>query len=347
MNSMGSRLALSDLSHTDLNGRHSSEALLAAEDLHLSYQTASGSLHVLRGVSLEVRPGEAVGLVGESGSGKSTFARAALGLLSTHSVTIDSGRLTVAGEDVGHWSEEEWGRLRGNPVAIVFQDPLSYLNPVLRLGFQISEALRRHDPKASTRARIDELLQLVQLPPSASHSYPHELSGGMRQRGLLAMALACRPRLLIADEPTTALDVTTQAEILRLLRDLQKRLDMALLLITHDLGVVSSVCDRVYVMYAGEIMETGPTRSVFDHSAHPYTKGLIESARMLRAPNGRFATVPGDVPSPAESVPGCPFGPRCKHAFERCVQSPPAFAVSAGQSARCWLLEADIKADSK
>ena len=343
MSVLGIRRATSE----GLNGALRSSAVLAAEDLFLSYRTESGRLHILRGVTLHVNAGEAVGLVGESGSGKSTFARAALGLLPASAASIDSGELTVAGDDVSHCSEEEWGRVRGNPVAIVFQDPLSYLNPVLRLGFQISEALRRHDPKANKRTRINELLGLVQLPRSAAYAFPHQLSGGMRQRGLLAVALACRPRLLIADEPTTALDVTTQAEILRLLRDLQQRLEMALLLISHDLGVISSVCDRVYVMYAGQIMETGPTRSVFDRASHPYTKGLIESARMLRGPSGRFATVPGDVPSPAESLPGCPFKARCAHAFERCIETPPPFPVEAGHLASCWLLDADEKSRTK
>ena len=193
-------------------------------------------------------------------------------------------------------SQTQWESLRGNPVAIVFQDPLSFLNPVMRIGRQIAESIRRHTPDMPVEARVGELLDLVKLPRAIARAYPHELSGGMRQRALLATALACGPRLLIADEPTTALDVTTQAEILALLRELREKLGMAMLLISHDLGIVASACERLYVMYAGRVVEWGRTRDVFGKPAHPYTVGLFQAARAARDAQGRFATIRGDPP---------------------------------------------------
>jgi len=279
-----------------------------------------------------------VGLVGESGSGKSTLARAVLGLNPESSARIESGRIAITGRDVTRLSQAEWEDLRGNPVAIVFQDPLSYLNPVLRVGTQIAESVSRHTPELSLESRIAELLELVRLPRDAANSYPHELSGGMRQRVLLAIALACRPRLLVADEPTTALDVTIQAEILALLRDLRRRLGMALLLISHDLGVVASASERIYVMYAGRIVEWGPTAAVFAAPLHPYTAGLVEAAQAARNADGRFATISGDPPDLTKLGVGCPFVPRCARATALCELAMPE-PVTAGpqeHTVRCW-----------
>jgi len=225
---------------------------------------------------------------------------------------------------------------------MVFQDPLSFLNPVMRIGRQIEESVARHDPAADRGARVAELLRLVKLPEAASRSYPHELSGGMRQRALLAIALGCRPSLLIADEPTTALDVTTQAEILELLRELQMTLGMALLLISHDLGVVSSACDKVYIMYAGRTVEWGPTRAVFARPLHPYTARLLEAGKSIRNAQGRFVTIEGEVPDLSELGAGCPFAPRCPSRLSRCDQEmPPARTLpgDAARAARCWALE--------
>jgi ABC-type dipeptide/oligopeptide/nickel transport system ATPase component len=269
--------------------------LLQTEALSIEYRSERGVVAAAQDVSIVVREGESVALVGESGSGKSTIARATLGLLPPRTARISAGRLLIEGRDVTAYSQEQWERLRGQPVAMVFQDPLSFLNPVMRVGRQIAESVQRHDAGApDVTARVAELLDLVRLPASTIRAYPHELSGGMRQRVLLAVALGCRPRLLIADEPTTALDVTTQAEILALLRDLRQRLGMSMLLISHDLGVVWEECERVYVMLRSRIVESGETRQVFAQPAHAYTAGLIKAARAARNSEGRFETIEGE-----------------------------------------------------
>lgn len=313
--------------------------LLQLDAISLAFQGRLGAVPAMNGVSLLVGEGEAVGLVGESGSGKSTLARAVLGLNPEHTARVGSGRILIGGRDVTRLSQTQWEDLRGDPVAIVFQDPLSYLNPVLRVGTQIAESVRRHTPELNVERRISELLELVRLPRDAAHSYPHELSGGMRQRVLLATALACRPRLLVADEPTTALDVTTQAEILGLLRDLRHRLGMALLLISHDLGVIASAAERLYVMYAGHIVEWGPTAEIFAAPRHPYTVGLVQAARAARDPQGRFATIAGDPPDLSRLGIGCPFVPRCPRAKGECEGAMPEPSTSGGSTEhqlRCW-----------
>jgi ABC-type dipeptide/oligopeptide/nickel transport system ATPase component len=275
--------------------------LLQAEGLRVVYRSRNGSVAAVQDVTLEVREGESVALVGESGSGKSTVARAALGLLPAGIARVEAGRLLIEGRDMAQASDREWEQMRGHPVAMVFQDPLSFLNPVMRVGRQIAESVRVHDRGAKdVDARVAELLDLVRLRPSVIRSFPHELSGGMRQRVLLAIALGCRPKLLIADEPTTALDVTTQAEILALLRDLRQRLGMSMLLISHDLGVVWEECERVYVMFRSRIVEAGATREVFAHPAHAYTRGLIQAAKAARNSDGRFETIEGEFSTTAD-----------------------------------------------
>jgi oligopeptide/dipeptide ABC transporter ATP-binding protein len=316
--------------------------VLSIDRLRLSYKTRRGIVRAVEEATLAVGDGEAVALVGESGSGKSSVARAALGLLPEGIGRIDEGRIAIAGRDVTRLAQRDWERLRGHPVAMVFQDPLSFLNPVMRIGRQIEESVTRHDLAADRSARVAELLRLVKLPEAASRSYPHELSGGMRQRALLAIALGCRSSLLIADEPTTALDVTTQAEILELLRELQRKLGMALLLISHDLGVVSSACDKVYIMYAGRTVEWGPTRAVFARPLHPYAASLLEAGKSIRDAQGRFVTIEGEVPNLSELGAGCPFAPRCPNKLARCEQEmPPARSLPGdpARAARCWALE--------
>ena len=313
--------------------------ILEFEALRLAYRARGTVAYAMNDVSLAVGEGEAVGLVGESGSGKSTLARASLGLTPRRIATIESGRILIGGTEVTHYSEDQWQAMRGNPVAMVFQDPLSYLNPVMRVGKQIAESVRAHAPGLAVAGRVAELLSLVKLPAAAADAFPHELSGGMRQRALLAVALGCEPKLLVADEPTTALDVTTQAEILALIRELRERLGMALLLISHDLGIVASACDRIYVMYAGHAIEWGATADVFQRPAHPYTVGLLKAAQAARNNEGRFATINGDPPNLSELSPGCPFTPRCPQARAECRDSMPAPgpARSAGaQVLRCW-----------
>ncbi len=313
--------------------------ILEFEALRLAYRARGTIAYAMNDVSLVVGEGEAVGLVGESGSGKSTLARATLGLTPRRIATIESGRILIGGTEVTHYSEDQWQAMRGNPVAMVFQDPLSYLNPVMRVGKQIAESVRAHAPRLAVADRVAQLLSLVKLPAAAADAFPHELSGGMRQRALLAVALGCEPKLLVADEPTTALDVTTQAEILALIRELRERLGMALLLISHDLGIVASACDRIYVMYAGHTVEWGATADVFQRPAHPYTVGLLKAAQAARNSEGRFATISGDPPNLSELSPGCPFTPRCPQARTECRESMPAPspARNAGaQTLRCW-----------
>lgn len=307
-------------------------------DLYLSYTVQRATIQASRGASLTIARGESVGLVGESGSGKSTLARALLGLNDPRHTRVDSGSIFVDGTDVTRFSERDWRVLRGSSLSMVFQDPLSYLNPVMRIDRQIVEAIPKSMRANGVSERVDELLRLVKLPEAARRSYPHELSGGMRQRVLLAMALASKPKLLVADEPTTALDVTTQAEIMELLGELRQRLGMAMLLISHDLGLVSKACERIYVMYAGRTVEWGPGSSMLKTPAHPYTKGLFDSARALRLPNGLFATIGGDVPNLAHKIEGCPFRMRCPLAMPKCTTMSPATPV-IGQDqhwVRCW-----------
>jgi ABC-type dipeptide/oligopeptide/nickel transport system ATPase component len=269
--------------------------LLQTDALTVGYRSHGSRVVAAQDVSIVVRAGESVALVGESGSGKTTVARALLGLLPERIARVESGRILIEGRDVAAFSDTQWEPLRGHPFAMVFQDPLSYLNPVMRVGRQIAESVRRHDrAEVDVQARVAELLGLVRLPETAVRSYPHELSGGMRQRVLLAIALGCRPKLLVADEPTTALDVTTQAEILALLRDLRARLGMAMLLISHDLGVVRHECERVYVMFRSRVVESGPTGDVFARPQHGYTAGLIKAARAARNSQGRFETIEGE-----------------------------------------------------
>ena len=313
--------------------------ILDVRDLEIVYDGQGRPVHAIQDATLSVGAGEAVGLAGESGSGKSTLARAALGLLPAGAARITGGRLAIAGMEVTHYTPRQWEGVRGRPLAIVFQDPLSFLNPVMRVSTQIGESVRRHDPSADVESRCAELLALVKLDASVGRRYPHELSGGMRQRVMLAIALGCRPRLLIADEPTTALDATTQNEILALLRSLRRTLDMSLLVISHDLGLLRWNCDRVYVMYAGRTIEEGRTDDVLERPAHPYTRGLVEASRMRRLPDARFATIGGDVPDLRERYRWCPFVARCPSAFEMCRSAmPPTYAApGTDHAARCWL----------
>jgi oligopeptide/dipeptide ABC transporter ATP-binding protein len=323
--------------------------IVSVADLQFSYLRAGAVVSALRGVSLVVQPGEAVGLVGESGSGKSTLARVLLGLTHPRLSRIEAGRILIDDRDVTGFGPQQWESLRGHPVAMMFQDPLTYLNPVMKVGRQIAESVRRHDRGVDIGSRVRELLGLVRLPESVAKAYAHELSGGMRQRALLAVALGCRPRVLVADEPTTALDVTTQTEIMALLADLRQRLGMAMLLISHDLGLVASACTRIYVMYAGRTVEWGSTDKVFTEPAHPYTAGLLQSARVVRNAAGRFATIGGDVPNLAQPIEGCPFRPRCALAYEPCVRMPEPMGLSADRDhqVRCWFVEEQLRSGAE
>jgi oligopeptide/dipeptide ABC transporter ATP-binding protein len=316
----------------------SAKPLLHVDTLHVTYGRRDRLVHAVRDATLTIQQGESVGIAGESGCGKSTLARALLGLLPERVGRIAGGRIRIAGQDVTSFCEAQWTALRGHPVAMVFQDPLSFLNPVVRAGAQIAESVRQHDPNVAVAPRCRELLELVKLPETVLRQYPHELSGGMRQRVMLAIALGCRPRLLIADEPTTALDVTTQAEIMALLGSLRSQLAMALLVVSHDLGLLRWHCDRLYIMYAGRTIEWGDTATVIDRPAHPYTRGLIAASRLQRGWDGRFGALRGELPANEQLV-GCPFAPRCAEARAICRERmPETTSIRPEHHAKCWQL---------
>jgi oligopeptide/dipeptide ABC transporter ATP-binding protein len=316
------------------------DPFLDIENLQVTYGAAGRLVHAVQDATLHVHDAEAVGIAGESGCGKSTLARSVLGLLPERIGRIAGGRIRIAGRDVTGYTEAQWTGLRGHPIAMVFQDPLSFLNPVVRVGAQIAESVRRHDPGVALRSRCLELLDLVKLPAGVLRHYPHELSGGMRQRVMLAIALGCRPRLLIADEPTTALDVTTQAEIMALLGSLRTQLKMALLVVSHDLGLLRWHCDRLYIMYAGRTIEWGDTAAVIERPRHPYTRGLIAASRLQRGVNGRFSALQGEVPTIDHTASGCPFAPRCAEVRSICRERmPDATWMTRTHAAKCWTLE--------
>jgi oligopeptide/dipeptide ABC transporter ATP-binding protein len=317
---------------------------LSVRDLSVHFRTRAGIVRAVDRLSFDIGEGETVAVVGESGSGKSTAAMALLGLIPSPPGSIAGGEIHFGGRDLVRLGPDELRRVRGREIAMIFQDPMMALNPVHTIGRQIAEVLELHlgmDRRAAL-ARAVELLELVRIPAPATRigQYPHNLSGGMRQRVMIAMALACNPRLLIADEPTTALDVTIQAQVLDLIDDLRRRLGMSVLLITHDLGVVRETADRVVVMYAGRKVEEGPVADVFRDPLHPYTRGLMTVSRWQGAAGGEMPEIPGTVPSALEMPPGCSFAPRCDRAVAECRRRGPSLVVQAqSRSAACILLE--------
>ena len=316
--------------------------LLSIEDLDLRFASDRGELHALHGVSLTVNEGEIVGLVGESGCGKSITAAAVLGLLPMPPARIAGGRIVYKGEDLLTLSDRAMRRIRGPEIAMIFQEPMTALNPVFTIGSQMSDVLCRHQRLSRRAARLKAIdwLNRVGIADAGARvdAYPHQLSGGMRQRVMIAMALSCRPRLLIADEPTTALDVTIQAQVLELMRTLVREEGVAMLLITHDLGVVAETCDRVHVMYCGRVVEQATTRALFAAPRHPYTRGLLECLPRIdgAAVGGRLPTIPGTVPELSKLPPGCAFAPRCPRVQADCEQAPPPVrALQADHLAAC------------
>jgi peptide/nickel transport system ATP-binding protein len=317
---------------------------LQVENLRVSFPNEGGVVRALRGVDLTVEDGEMVGLVGETGCGKTVTGLAVLGLVPPPG-RLDSGRILLDGDDLTQRSPDEMRRIRGRRIGTVFQDPSAALNPVFRIGQQIEMVLRAHEivPKRKIPVRIHSLLEDVGFSETerVAKSYPHQLSGGMQQRAVIAMALACDPGLVIADEPTTALDVTIQDQILRLLVELNQRHGLAVLLITHDLAVVTETCARVAVLYAGRVVEQGPTAAVLRSPKHPYTQGILAALPASDRTRHGLAAIRGSVPSGAEEVIGCSFAPRCPHVFERCWRvDPPPFGVGPDQRAECLLYEA-------
>ncbi len=318
--------------------------LLDIQNERLSFFTQAGEVKALDNVSLALREGEVLGIVGESGSGKSVTAYSLLGL-TAHPGRLIGGKIHFNGHEVEKMDEREFRKMRGKEVSIIFQDPMTSLNPVYTVGNQICEVIRLHTEKtrAEANARAKELLTLVGInePEKRLKQYPHELSGGMRQRVMIAIALACEPKLLIADEPTTALDVTIQAQIIELMIDLRQKIGMAIILITHDLGVVASICERIAVMYAGKVVEAGTVDEIFYQPAHEYTRGLLRSIPKLdEDTHTRLVPIEG-VPVDMLNPPaGCPFAPRCDACMKICLREmPPDTAVSETHTSRCWLLQ--------
>jgi oligopeptide/dipeptide ABC transporter ATP-binding protein len=313
--------------------------LLSVHDLRIGYDTDTGPVTVVHGVSFDVHPGEVVGLVGESGSGKTQTSLAIMRLVPSPPGRIEGGSVTFDGRDLLALSPEAMRDVRGNDIAMIFQDPMQSLNPAFTVGNQMVEALRLHTDlsRKQAPARAAELLDMVGIadPVARLKVYPHQLSGGMRQRVMIAMALCCSPRLLIADEPTTALDVTIQAQILELLKSLQRELGMAVIFVTHDLGVVADICDRVVVMYAGQVVEEGMVDAIFATPHHPYTEALLGAIPQLAGAGEMLASIPGVVPTPAEMPIGCRFGARCAYHQSVCDAPVPLLRADDVSAARC------------
>jgi len=317
--------------------------LLELDGLTTHYVSARGTRVVpaVEDVSLRLDAGETLGIVGESGSGKTTLALTILRLLPP-AARIIRGAIRFQGEDLVPKSDAEMRRIRGKRIAMILQDPMASLNPLFSVGEQVAEPIRIHEgaDRRSAWTRARDLLKAVKIsaPDTRVREYPHQLSGGMRQRIVGAIAISCGPRLLIADEPTTSLDVTIQAQYLNLLRELQRTHGLALIFITHNLGIVAKMCDRIAVMYAGRLVESGPVTTIFDAPAHPYTRALLESIPRMDDGNRRLTAIDGQPPDLAAPPPGCSFHPRCPDVMDRCrAEAPPAFAVAREQTARCWL----------
>lgn len=315
--------------------------LVEIEDLHVSFPQIEGVVQAVRGVSLSLSPGESLGIVGESGSGKSVSCMAVMRLLRSPPAEITAERLAIEGVDVMAADRRQMASLRGSAVAMIFQDPMTAFDPVFTIGKQIVETIRAHRETSVRKARAEalSLLQRVEIRNAKAilDSYPHQLSGGMLQRAMIAMALSCRPMVLFADEPTTALDVTVQAQILQLIKDLQDEFGMGLVMVTHDLGVVAETVDRVVVMYGGRVMEEASVYDIFERPAHPYTQALLVSIPGQEGGRQRLTEIPGSSPDPSHPPTGCPFHPRCPKADARCAAEMPEMTqLGDGRRAACW-----------
>ncbi|MCR4711232.1 MAG: ABC transporter ATP-binding protein [Clostridia bacterium] len=299
--------------------------LLVIEDLTVYYETDEGTAKAVNDLNIRLKKGSTLGLVGETGSGKTTTALAILRLVPDPPGVVKKGKITLDGIDIMSCTEGEMDMIRGSKVSMIFQDPMTALNPIMSVEEQIAETLRIHEGlgKHESLEKARDLLKMVGIPPERGREYPHQFSGGMKQRVIIAIAFACSPKLLIADEPTTALDVTIQAQILREMRELKEQHDMSMILITHDLGIVAQTCDEVAVIYAGRIVEYGTLRDVFKNYKHPYTEGLFGSLPRINDDREVLDPIPGMMPDPMELPPGCAFAPRCRYATERCTQAIP------------------------
>jgi oligopeptide transport system ATP-binding protein len=331
-------------------GKKMTENMLKVKDLKVSFFTTDGEVEAVRGVSFHLEKGEILGIVGESGSGKSVTSLSILRLLKSTG-KIKAGEIEYKGEDILKKSSNEMLKVRGNEIAMIFQDPMTSLNPVFTVGYQISEVIRRHQRvgKAEAKKRAIEILKLVEIPAPEERydNYPHEFSGGMRQRAMIAMAICCKPDLLIADEPTTALDVTIQAQILKLMKDLKEKINTSIILITHDLGVVANTCSRVLVMYGGIIMEEASVDDIFYNPHNPYTKGLLLSLpKIEEGEKKKLIPIEGSPPDTLNPPKGCPFYDRCLYKMNICkVKIPPNFKIEEDHYSRCWLADEDINSN--
>ncbi len=323
------------------------KVVLDVKDLHVSFDTYAGEVKAVRGVTFALHEGEVLAIVGESGCGKSVTAQTVMKLNPMPPARIPQGEVRLGDHDIVKASEKEMQKLRGKEVSMIFQDPMTCLNPTKTVGKQIVEAIRHHRKLTAAEAKAEAIkyLKLVNIPnpEERAKQYPHEFSGGMRQRAMIAMALSCNPKVLIADEPTTSLDVTIQAQIMDLLAEIKEDTDTAIILITHDLGVVAGMADRVAVMYAGKVVETGGVEDIFYHNAHPYTQALLKSLPTVDASkDNRLASIAGTPPDLLNPPKGCAFAARCKHCMKICQEEqPPEFTISEGHVASCWLLHPD------
>ena len=313
-------------------------SFLDIKDLTIHYITDEGVVKAVNGIDLSLEKGDTLGLVGETGAGKTTTALGVMGLVPDPPGKVISGEILYNGEDLLKKSNAELRKIRGGEISMIFQDPMTALNPVLRVGDQIAEVIHLHGNCSRTEAlkRAMDMLQKVGIPPERVSDYPHQFSGGMKQRVVIAIALACTPQLIIADEPTTALDVTIQAPVLDMMNDLKQQIGTSMILITHDLGIVAESCDQVAIMYAGEIVEYGSLEDIFDHTTHPYTKGLFNSIPSLDKDTERLQPIQGLMPDPANLPEGCKFHPRCPYAVEACAQQHPGMTeLTPGHLCRC------------
>ncbi len=316
--------------------------LLEIKDLEVAFHTMDSHIHAVNGVSLTLDAGETLGLVGETGAGKTTTALSVLNLIQSPPGRIEKGEIWFEGSDILKMTDEQLHDIRGSAISMIFQDPMTALNPIFRVEDQIAEVVKIHEKvsKHEAVAKAREMLEFVGIPADRGVEYPHQFSGGMKQRVVIAMALACSPKLLIADEPTTALDVTIQAQVLDMMTELKTKLNSAMILITHDLGVVAETCDKVAIMYAGEIVELGTLEDIFERTAHPYTEGLFNSLPSLDSEVERLKPIVGLMPDPANLPAGCKFHPRCPYADERCAQTEPTLREKApGHMCRCHRME--------
>ena len=317
------------------------EKLLEIRDLNVTYNTDDGVVYAVNGLDLTVNKGQVLGLVGETGAGKTTMALSILRLLPDRVGKITKGDIVLDGMDIIRCTEADMKLIRGNKVSMIFQDPMTSLNPILTVGDQIAEVLELHNKgmsKEDIQSRVDEMLRLVGISPERKNDYPHQFSGGMKQRVVIAIALACTPELLLADEPTTALDVTIQDQVLQMMRDLKDKMDTAMILITHDLGVVANICDSVAIMYAGEIIEYGTVEDIFEGAErHPYTIGLFNSIPDLSKKTRRLSPIEGLMPDPSNLPTGCSFHDRCPHCTQKCKDEKPVQTVNGTHMVRCHL----------